>query len=371
MAMGAPIGLVAGGVFIAVKILMVISPSRLGGAERFTGYLCRSLADAGNDVRVIVKRAGPVYDWYREINLDVRTLNIGGKLNVGAVFRLSREIRALQAEVIHTHLSTASLWGSLAAKLTGIPCVAHVHSLNSYRTYKRASRIIAASGAVKEHLVRQGASPSQIDVVLTGIGGYPENVTPASDISALGQKVIVCAAFLRKEKGVHVVLEALPHIHKRVPGTALAFVGEGPERAALAARAAEIGVEKYVHFAGFRKDMYQVFAAATVSVLPSIAKEGLGLVIAESFYAGTPAVGSNVGGIPELVDDGTNGLLVEPGNVEQLAGALTSILSDSQLRSKLAGNAKAKSTTLTVEESARGCLAAYRRAMMEGAPAST
>ena len=119
------------------------------------------------------------------------------------------------------------------------------------------------------------------------------------------------------------------------PGSADALiVGEGPDRSELEAEIRQLGIGERVHLLGERRDVPELLADADVFVLSS-ASEGMPVSVLEAMAAGLPVVGSRVGGVPELVVDGETGLLVEPGDPDELAAAIGRLLADRELRRRL------------------------------------
>jgi glycosyltransferase involved in cell wall biosynthesis len=154
--------------------------------------------------------------------------------------------------------------------------------------------------------------------------------------------LLVIIARLHPEKGHSYLFQALPEIRRRVhKPVRLIVAGTGPFDAAYRDEVRELGCEEMVSFAGFRKDSADLMAAADLVVLPSVA-EAFGLVLTESLYLGTPVVATRVGGIPEIVDDGVDGLLVPPGDSAALADAIVELLNDDGRRKRMAGAGREK-----------------------------
>ena len=126
----------------------------------------------------------------------------------------------------------------------------------------------------------------------------------------------------------------------RLDGVSLVVLGDGPERAALERRSAELGLAGRVRFlgAGTRDDVVRLFRAADAALLTS-AWENLPHTLLEALAVGTPVIATAVGGVPEVVRDGENGLLVPPGDVEAIAAAIERLLGDAPLRAALAAAA--------------------------------
>jgi glycosyltransferase involved in cell wall biosynthesis len=134
-----------------------------------------------------------------------------------------------------------------------------------------------------------------------------------------------------------VLLDAMAALARSHPEARLTLVGDGPDRAALEARAAELGLENRVTFAGYRDQdgVAEALAGSDIFVLPSFA-EGLPVVLMEALAARCAVVATRIAGIPELVRHGETGLLVPPGEAAALAQAVAQLLDDPALRARLA-----------------------------------
>jgi glycosyltransferase involved in cell wall biosynthesis len=355
-----------------MKVLQVITPSRIAGAERSTTSLCEHLARAGHEVVVACKAGHPLAEVMRGAGLEVRETHIGGKLNLAASVRLARLARAMGAEVIHTQLSTAALWGSVAGRLADVPVVAHVRALNTKTCYLLADRVIAISHAVKRHLEAQGMPGERIDVVYTGLdpARYGAPLSRAAAKAKLGitadRPAVGVVAHLTAKKGHAPFLEAAARVSQRHPDVLFLLLGEGPEREALAARARQLGLKERVRFLGFHADVLPFYAAMDVVVLPSIAGEGLPRTLLEASFLGIPVVGTVLSGVPEIIADGETGFVVPPGAVEPLAERIAELIEDASLRERLgaAGTARIRER-FTLPAMVAGTVASYERARGE------
>ena len=220
-----------------------------------------------------------------------------------------------------------------------------MHSFNSVGPYANATRMIAVSNAVKTHLVDAGFPMANVAVV------YPSSVIdnrePAPDIAALGHPIISCAARLREDKGMGVLLEAFAEVQKRMPKASLVLCGDGPMRSEIDARK-----QLNVHCLGYRADVPAVFAASAMSVLPSIRPEGYGMALYESQAVGTPVVTTAAGGTEEAMIDGVTGIVVPPSSAQDMASAIISIAENPEKRREMTIAAKTFAETRTVEASA-------------------
>jgi glycosyltransferase involved in cell wall biosynthesis len=161
--------------------------------------------------------------------------------------------------------------------------------------------------------------------------------TVRSSVGVASQPVILAVGRLSREKGHAELLQALA-ILARVPGIPdfrAVFVGDGPERANLTALAERLGIQNRVVMAGFQKDVRPYYRMATAMALPSHT-EGSPYVLLEAMIAGVPVAATRVGGVPEHVENGVTGLLVPAHDPAAMAEALQRLLSDPQLRDRIA-----------------------------------
>jgi glycosyltransferase involved in cell wall biosynthesis len=153
--------------------------------------------------------------------------------------------------------------------------------------------------------------------------------------------VVITVAVLRPPKGIDRLIRAMAQLADTDPALTLLIVGDGDERATLEGLAAKLGISDRVIFAGFRDDVHALLQVAELFVLPTL-WEALPTVLMEAMAAGLPIVASNVGGIPDMVRDGVEGVLVEKDNVPALADAIQIIMGDETLRSAMARAARAR-----------------------------
>ena len=149
--------------------------------------------------------------------------------------------------------------------------------------------------------------------------------------------VILFVGRLIDWKGVNILVSSMKKVRDTVRNARLVIVGDGPERKSLADRVKELGLEDSVTFTGqvSGMELKDYYSRASVFVLPSITvnnqTEGLGVVLLEAMASGVPVIGSNTGGIPDIIEDGVNGLLVQPGDPKALADAIIRIFEDRDL----------------------------------------
>jgi glycosyltransferase involved in cell wall biosynthesis len=203
---------------------------------------------------------------------------------------------------------------------------------------RRARHVFCPSAYLRDVAISWGLEPARMSVLPNPAPSLPP-MPPREELRReleLEGQVLVFAGRLGPQKAVGSLLAAL----KGVDGATLVVAGDGPERRALERRAGELGLAGRVRFLGSvsRETVLRLFGAADASVLPS-AWENFPHTVVEALAVGCPVVATSVGGVPEVVRDGENGLLVAPADPGALADALRRVLSDERLRQRLAAAA--------------------------------
>lgn len=281
-----------------------------------------------------------------------------------ALAKLANFLRRERIDIIHTHLFEPSVIGLLAATIAATKYRVMTRHYSDYHTrinrtwHVRADqlctrlshRVIAVSQHTAEHMIDvENASAEKVITILNGIdfervklSGPDAAVKVRREFEADDAYILLICARLHPEKGYEYLFDSFLRIKAQTARRVILLVaGRGPFEAEYRSRVKELGCEGEVKFLGFRKDVPDLMAAADLVVLPSVA-EAFGLVLTEALYLGTPVVATRVGGIPEIIDDGVDGVLVPPADSEQLADAISALLRDSDRRRQMSGRGKAK-----------------------------
>ncbi len=229
------------------------------------------------------------------------------------------------------------------------------------RALRRASHVFCPSAYLRDFALDWGIDPERVSVLPNPAPDLP-SLPPREEIRSalqLDGHVLAFAGRLGPQKSLGAALEALA----RTPGVTLAIAGDGPERPALEDRARELGLDGRTRFLGSleREGVLRLFRAADASLLSS-SWENLPHTVLESLAVGTPVIATAVGGVPEVVRDGVNGLLVRPGDSEALAAAISRFFADDGLRRELAHAAEASVSGYTEESVFAQIEAALERA---------
>lgn len=322
-----------------LRVLETITPSKIGGAEVSTTSFSSWLKANGDFVQIFCPSGRPYVGYASKRGHSPITWKTYGKIDPATVIKLAMLARRLQADVIHTHLSTASLLSAFAGKLAKIPTVAHAHGMNSPTCFRFSDRVIAVSEAAKRHLVGQGMPEAQVTVVHNGIDistFAPGDKNAAKAAAGLGENESVLGIFgrLSPEKGHAVAVEAFAQTLREYCHSRLLLVGDGKQREPLETQCRELDIIDYVQFLGFCDDIKPLMTACDVVLVPSL-KEGFGLAAVEAMALESPVIASATGGLPEIVVEGLTGLLVQPGSPEALSAAMGRLLSDPKLRLRM------------------------------------
>ena len=175
--------------------------------------------------------------------------------------------------------------------------------------------------------------------------------------------IVVCAGRLSPEKGHRFLLEAIGKIGSKMKDTFFVFCGDGPCKKDLEKQAQELGISKHCRFPGFRRDLPEIFRVMDLMILPSLS-EGLPNVVLEAFACAKPVVATAIGGVPEVVEDGVNGVLVPPARPDLLADAVVRCLAEPNMMLNMgkAGYHKVKSE-FTVESQTQKLEEIYRQVL--------
>ncbi len=297
-----------------------------------------------------------IADLARERGVTVEIIPCDGRLDWKAVRAIRRCVQTHRIDLIHTHGYKANFFGWVARRKLGIPVVATIHiwsERNAYlHFYTILDRLILrwfdkAVGVSKEIvnlLRRAGIAPEKIDKVSNGIHVEMFEGAPPTLAEEIGKKDRVLLGMVSRllpEKGVVHYVRAAQQVLAVCPQAFFVLVGDGPEGPKLKALVRELGIENSVLFAGRRSDMPSVYASLDIFVLPSL-NEGMPLVILEAMAAKRAVIATRIAGIPEIIQHEKTGLLIEPGDITPLRDSIVRLISDRELRDRLAAGGYAR-----------------------------
>ena len=267
---------------------------------------------------------------------------------------MRRLIRDVQPDVLHTQLFGADMYGRLVGAWMRIPVVSTVQSsvyenpepfhhslkrkwLDRAMATRCVTRMIAVSEFVKRSIVSDlGVPEERVQVIPNSVEPDPFEQVDADRVRGLrGQlgcspatSVVVSVGKLIPPKGHRLGLEAIHILSGSVPELCWLMVGDGPCRADLEHLVQQWGLSSRVRFLGVRRDIPELLAASDLFLFPSTSAEGLPVALLEAMAAGKACVGFRIGPVPEVIEHGRTGLVVEPRSPEALAEAMRAVLED-------------------------------------------
>lgn len=329
---------------IARELLAALDP------DRFDRTLCVSRPPAPDD-----PTGEPIEADLRRRGVRVRFLSRRFKYDPFAWWPLLRLLRSERIDVLHAHTFGHNAWATVLGRLAGVDViVAHEHNwafagrpmrpLVDRRLIARGSDaiIVVSDDARRKMIEVERIPPSRLVVLANGVRALPPGdghavraeLAIGSDDPVIG---VVCV--MRPEKAVDSLVRAAALLLPEVPRLRVVVAGDGPERPAVQALARELDVADRVLLLGDRMDVPDILAALDVAVLCSD-YEGIPLALLEYMDAARPIVATRVGGIPELIEDGVDGLLVPPRNPPALAEAILALLRDRERGAALGARAR-------------------------------
>jgi glycosyltransferase involved in cell wall biosynthesis len=335
-----------------LRVVTLLDSLRPGGAERLAATVAMSLDRERFEPFVCVSRSldGPtLHQTVEAAGVPILSLDRTSRAAVWSWRPLIDLLRRRRIDVLHAHMFGSNVWGTMIGRLARVPViVAHEHSwsftgepvrrlLDRHLIGRAADAIVAVSKPDQRRMVEiERIRPDKVHLIPNGIAHLP---APRTDVRReLGisrdAPVIGTLAVLRPEKALTVLLEAAPRLVAEFPDLRILIAGTGPEEQRLLAGIRSAALEQAVTLLGFRSDVAEVLAALDVAVFSSD-REGSPLAVLESMAAGKPVVATRVGGVPDLLEDGREGVLVPPREPAALAAAVSRLLRDRGLRDDL------------------------------------
>jgi len=259
----------------------------------------------------------------------------------GVFLKLVAILKNEGVDILHCHKHKSVVYGTIAGKLAKVPIIlAHVHGIGRTRNLKRkllnyfilrhVNRILAVGQAVKDDILRNNPSIKSEKVINIGNSiDYDKFSKVVKDDTLKKNKfgiekdafVFATAGRLAPTKGQKYLISAFAQVRKQLNDAQLLIAGTGKLKDELEKFALELGCSSNVHFLGYVDNMPEFYSCIDAFVLPSVA-EGLPRAIIEAMAAGVPVIGTDVGGIPEILDNGSRGLLVPSKSQDALADAM-------------------------------------------------
>ncbi len=341
------------------KILLYTDTPQIGGAE-LQMFLLTKFLDKEKFTPVLACSSYPELDkWCEKFDkegIEVLRLDVKHKHDPRHYFQLKKIIKRESIDILHAHIWNPASCRYAYSLGTKIPLITtehdpfHLPAFKNFfkkRSLKKVKKIIAISQNNKELLETIYPKQAQkLKLIHNGIDTTwwqsqllriteDDIKTIKKDIFKAKEDtfIITCIAELHERKGQKYLLKAIPDIVADFPNTKVVFIGDGPNRDNLERLIRKLKIERHAILLGKKKRIPRLLKSSNIFCLPS-RREGFGLVNLEAMMIPLPIVATKAGGIPEVVTD--NGILVEPENSEALAKALKKLISNKDLRKKMA-----------------------------------
>jgi glycogen synthase len=359
----------------------------IGGMQNHTAELTRAL-DRRGVVQTVLTTRPPTAPYFQRFGEHTRVIRVGLPLRrfrqlYALQATIIAPILALRADVVHVHLGedlAVLPVGATAARLHHLPLVLTIHmslrhtlAVSDLRSsvFKTlggpierwgehsAEAVLVITPRLHRLLLSEGVEEDRLHLIPPGVNPSLFEGPFEDPFSGVGRPRILLVGRLAPQKGVSTLVEAAGLL--KDPSAQVLLVGDGPERPKLEREAKRIGVGDRVRFLGFfaHDRLPAVLAHADLLVLPSLYEE-LGTVLLEAMQAALPIVASRTGGIPDVIEDGINGLLVPPGEPEALAHAINHLLADRDLARRLSEGARERAKDYDWEVLAERVLRVYQ-----------
>ncbi|VAW92008.1 hypothetical protein MNBD_GAMMA22-2531 [hydrothermal vent metagenome] len=337
-------------------VVHIIDRLPADGAERLLVDVLKNRSINFRFMVLCLVEGGALVAELEENGIPVIIFDKSSKYDLRILFKLIFWLRKQKPTIVHTHLFTADTWGRLAAFIVRVPGIVNtVHSTNTWMgTVHRiidkslsyiTDRVIACSQEVANVLVNTfNIANKRILVVANGIDFQrfeTVNSTRIKEIDSLSDEIIkiVIIGRLHPAKGHLDLIKAITELKSSHSDFHVFFVGEGELQQEIIEKCNENDISDYITLMGQRSDIPSILAKVDIFVMPSH-WEGLPMALLEAMAMSKPVIASRVGGIPDVISDGVNGLLINKCDYLSLKNAFQKLLPDTELRNKLGKEAK-------------------------------
>jgi glycosyltransferase involved in cell wall biosynthesis len=350
-----------------LNVIFLSDTLKIGGAEKVIKTLALNIGNYGFTPRVVcLHQPGEIGLELDRLGIKVTSNIIKGDLDILSLFRLVRLLRMDRGSILFSldHHNSIFL-GAIASVLAGIKYrVVAMHSTGLWHRkskFKLSDRLVfplynRIIGLAESHIeyLRDTEGLPEDKIVAINNGIDTETFRPPISIREKNELkdalslpkddfIVTMIAVLRPEKNHRLLLRTAARIMKLYDNITFLIVGEGQEAANLHNIASELGINKYVRFLGMRDDVPEIIRASDVSVLCSYpVVETFPMSVLESFSSGVPVIATSVGSIPEMIDDGEDGILIESDDESGLAEALLFLYNHQGVRQEMGKKGRIK-----------------------------
>ncbi len=362
------------------RILHLIGGGEIGGAEELVLTLMKFLNKEKYKAHLICLCQGPFAQLAADHGFAAGVIAMRHKLDLSTIKPIREYLVENRIDLVHTHGVRANLVARIAAKKEELPVVTTFHSVLRYDydsilkagfarlltmlTNKNTDQFIAISRAIEKEILQMGVPAKRIKVIYNGLDpssftnpGDPREIKRALDLDP-DKLTVTMVARLHPVKGHRYFLQAAREIVKTGLNVQFLIIGEGIYKGKIQQWIRELGLDEVVRMPGYYSPIEDIYTVSDILSVPSL-MEGLGMVILEAMYFNVPVVASNIGGVPEIIEDQVNGILVQPRDYKSLAQAIMKVLVDGDLADQIRKNGQKTVKEFSLENMAGQVEATY------------
>lgn len=341
-----------------INVIHLVEELTIGGLEKILTTIVLNLNKEKYNVSVwCLKEGGFFADELIKAGIEVKILHIFTSRNPLSVYKVYKLFKSRKFDIIHTHAYSAGTIGRISAFLAGVPVIIS-HNQNIYDYYNKYYRfvewflsrvtdgIICVSDEVRKYTHEiQGIDSKRLVTIYNGIDTIcavhkKDTYDLRNELGIPRDNIVIgTIAQFSEKKGLGYLIRSASLLLERKKDVNFLLVGDGAIRGELKQLCLNLKMEGKVIFAGERRDIPEILSLIDIFVLPSI-REGLPLALLEAMACGRPVIATNVGGVPEVIRDGINGILVRPKDPEALCCAMERLLHDEGEMAEMGGEGR-------------------------------
>ncbi len=332
-----------------MRILHLVQSLETGGVETLVSHLAEGQVRRGNEVTVTALAAGgAIGDKLAAKSIPVEILHTT-RMTPGALHTLRQSVLRFRPDIVHLHTLPSGVFGRVALLGTGLPWVYHLHTdyivahrpgramlIRELLLAKLPGTILAISDSVRDAYCRGfKVTTERVDVLRGGVPDvrHPDRITARKQLDLpVDRPILLTVAGLSRHKDHLTLLKTMRRLPKEY---LLIIAGTGPLEERIRRTIQRFGIQGQVVMLGRRNDIPTLNAVADIALLTSHKREGLGLSLIEAARASIACIGTDVGGIPEVVHHNDNGLLVPPQQPETLANSIRYLIDNNNVRNEM------------------------------------
>jgi L-malate glycosyltransferase len=350
------------------------------GGQQQVFYLHKTLVEKGFNSHLVCNKSSELKNKCVNDSLPYFEQKMRGEIDVLAAYKISRFCRKEKIDIIQAHSAHAlgiallTKYFYTSPKLIGVRRVDFPINKNFLSQLKynscKIDKIVCISDFIKKVLIADGIKVEKLVTIRSGtdINKYDHIIPESNFKEAIGissnQFILGTVAAFSGHKDYPNLLNAFSNVRSKITNIKLCLVGDGPLKQNAKDLAKHLEIDKDIIFTGFVNNVGEYLKTFDIFVLAS-KKEGLGTSLIDALSVGLPIIATNTGGIPELITNEKNGILVEARNHNKLADAIVSLVNDSQKRDKLSVVAKQSSKDFSIEETVKQNIEEYNNLLAE------